>query len=93
MPGFVNREHPQVVPEDFKTNASWIDNRYKLYMPKPKRNQDQQPELYDLEKDREEQNNIASQHPEIVKTMRAELLNWQESVERSLTGADYSLEN
>ncbi len=88
-PGFTNNKHPEAVPENFKTNAAWIDNRYKLYMPKPKKNQDQQPELYDLEKDREENNNIASRHPKIVKAMQAELLEWQKSVEHSLTGADY----
>ncbi len=58
-------------------------------MPRARGNKAQAPELYDLEKDRQEKDNIASQHPEIVKAMRAELLEWQESVQRSLTGADY----
>lgn len=58
-------------------------------MPRARGNKAQVPELYDLEKDRQEKDNIASQHPKIVKAMRAELLEWQESVERSLTGADY----
>ena len=86
---FENRKHPQIVPENFKTNAAWVTDRYKLYMPRPKKGGKQIPELYDLEKDRQENHNIASRHPEIVKAMRAELLQWQESVERSLTGADY----
>lgn len=36
-PVFVNCRRPQMVPENFKTNASWIDNRYKLHMPQPKK--------------------------------------------------------
>ncbi len=59
-------------------------------MPRARGNKAQVPELYDLEKDRQEKDNIASQHPEIVKTMLAELRAWQQSVENSLTGADYT---
>ena len=77
------------MPENFQTNAAWVTDRYKLLLPRAKRNKKQAPELYDLEKDPKETNNIASQHPEIVKAMQAELLDWQKSVERSLTGADY----
>jgi arylsulfatase A-like enzyme len=86
---FENRKHLEIVPENFKTNAAWVTDRYKLLMPRARGNKEQIPELYDLEKDRGETNNIASEHPEIVRAMQAELLEWQESVERSLTGADY----
>jgi arylsulfatase A-like enzyme len=88
-PAFSNHKHPEMVPENFQSSGAWVTDRYKLLMPRARGNKEQIPELYDLEKDREEKNNIASQHPGIVKTMRAELLEWQESVERSLTGADY----
>ena len=67
-------------------SMAWIDNRYKLVLPKGK---NAKYERYDLEIDREEKNNIASQQPELVETMKAQLLKWQASVERSLTGADY----
>ena len=89
IPAFANHKHPEVVPENFKTNAAWTTDRYKLYMPRPKKSGEQIPELYDLVNDSQETTNIASNHPEIVKTMRAQLLEWQESVEQSLTGADY----
>ena len=79
------RATPCIIPK----GAAWLTGRYKLLMPGANRGKEQVPELYDLEKDPEEKNNIASQNPEIVKAMRAELLEWQKSVERSLTGADY----
>lgn len=86
---FVNHRHPEVLTENFLSNAAWVTDRYKLLMPRARRGQERLPELYDLEEDPEEQNNIAPGHPEIVNAMRTELLQWQESVERSLTGADY----
>lgn len=89
-PTFSNHKHPEFLPEKLKTSAAWIDNRYKLFIPKPKKNQDQTPELYDLQNDREERFNIAYQHPEKVNAMLAELRAWQRSVENSLTGADYA---
>ncbi len=45
--------------------------------------------LYDLSADPREEHDIASQHPDVVRRMRGELENWQRSVERSLSGADY----
>jgi arylsulfatase A-like enzyme len=83
---FKNHKHP-VAKTQHNGSMAWIDNRYKLVL--PKRKNARRYELYDLENDREESVDIASKHPEIVKTMRAELLAWQESVGRSLTGADY----
>jgi arylsulfatase A-like enzyme len=86
---FKNHRHDEVKPDNYKTNAAWIDGRFKLYVPKAKKNGQQSAELYDLAKDPQEQTNLAGQHPERVKRMWAELLTWQASVERSLTGADY----
>jgi len=88
-PAFANHKHPDIVAENFRIGAAWVTDRYKLLIPRARGNKEQIPELYDIEKDREEKNNIASGHPEIVKALRAELLEWQESVERSLTGVDY----
>ncbi|MHC4312512.1 MAG: sulfatase-like hydrolase/transferase [Planctomycetota bacterium] len=88
-PAFANHKHPEMLSDNFRSASAWVTDRYKLLMPRARGNKTQVPELYDLEKDRQEKDNIASQHPEIVKAMRAELLEWQESVERSLTGADY----
>jgi hypothetical protein len=88
-PAFVNHRHPRIVPENFQTAAAWVTERYKLVMPRTRGNRKQVPELYGLDKDREEKSNIASQHPDRVKTMLAALRAWQHSVENSLAGADY----
>ena len=64
--------------------SAWVDNKYKLVKLKP-----DTVELYDLTTDLGETNNIASQFPEIVKKMRAELEEWQKSVLRSYQGEDY----
>jgi arylsulfatase A-like enzyme len=88
-PAFSNHKHPEIIPENFETNAAWVTDRYKLYMPRAKKRGKQVPELYDLVNDRQETTNIASKHPEVIKTMLAELRAWQRSVETSLTGADY----
>jgi arylsulfatase A-like enzyme len=64
--------------------SAWSDNRYKLVKPAPNRW-----ELYDLTVDRSEQTDVATQYPEIVDRMKAELENWQQSVLRSYRGEDY----
>jgi len=88
-PSFSNHKHPEIIPENFKTYAAWVTDRYKLLMPRTRGNKEQAPELYDLENDPGEETNIASKHPEMAGRMQAELLEWQKSVERSVTGADY----
>jgi len=45
--------------------------------------------LYDVDKDPQENDNIATQYPEVVERMQKQLRQWQVSVEKSLTGADY----
>ncbi len=85
---FRNYHHPQAKLEDFGGNAAWMDNRLKLVTGKPRDGRDRI-ELYDLLADPRETINIADQHPEIVHRMTEELLNWQQSIERSLSGADY----
>ncbi|HUT58786.1 MAG TPA: sulfatase-like hydrolase/transferase, partial [Phycisphaerae bacterium] len=64
-PAFANHKHPKIVAENFRIGAAWLTGRYKLLMPGAKGGKEQVPELYDLEKDPEEKNNIASQNPEI----------------------------
>lgn len=46
-------------------------------------------ELYDIEKDRAETNNIAHLHPDKVEALRIKLFEWQKSVLNSLKGNDY----
>ncbi|MDO8544102.1 MAG: hypothetical protein Q7S40_26980 [Opitutaceae bacterium] len=81
-----NYRHPVAKTEDFTGSAAWTDNRYKLVAPGGKQ---AACELYDLRADPQEQTDIATQNPEIVERMTAQLHAWQRSVERSLSGADY----
>ena len=61
-----------------------MENRYKVV-----RIESKPAELYDLLADPMEQHDIAAEHPERVSRMVSEMEEWQRSVERSLTGADY----
>jgi hypothetical protein len=81
---FRNHKHPKARTSDFGGTAAICGNRYKLYAPAKGA-----PELYDLEADPAEAVNLAAREPERVKEMLGSLHNWQRSVERSLTGADY----
>ena len=64
--------------------AAWSDNRYKLISPKKGKW-----ELYDLTVDISESNDIADEHPEVVKGMKTELQAFQKSVADSFEGLDY----
>ena len=83
-------------------SSAWNDNRFKLHKHKPGMSDDLREkivkhevkydvkyELYDLTADLAETTDIAAQHPEIVKRMKAELEDWQQSVLRSDRGEDY----
>lgn len=65
--------------------SAWSDNQYKLVKAAPGKY-----ELYDLTVDLGEQTDVATTHPEIVKRMKVELENWQQSVLRSYRGEDYA---
>jgi arylsulfatase A-like enzyme len=87
---FLNYKHPVARTNDFGGDAAWSDNRFKLVVV-PQRSS-MRSELYDLIADPAEAKDIADAHPEVVKRMTAQLREWQRSVERSLTGADYPKE-
>ena len=63
---------------------AWVDNRYKLFKQMP-----DQLALFDMLADPWEKNDIAAEHPDIVKRMDGELEAWRKSVEHSGSGADY----
>ncbi|WP_167898841.1 sulfatase family protein [Wenyingzhuangia aestuarii] len=50
-------------------------------------------ELYDVFKDREEKNNLASLHPDLVAAMEIELLQKFKSIQKSQAGIDYNDQN
>lgn len=86
---FTNYKHPVAKTKDFGGDAAWTDNRYKLVTGEARRGSAARTELFDLVADPKEQNDISARHPDVVRRMTAQLHEWQRSVERSLSGADY----
>lgn len=64
---------------------AWSGNRHKLYTPDGGRTW----ELYDLQADPAETQNLVGELPEVVRSMQAELQQWIESCRVSDQGADY----
>ena len=63
-----------------------IDNDFKLVATSLN---EMQFELYDLENDPKESNNLANTKPELFKNMKSEYLEWSSSVDSSVLGRDY----
>lgn len=85
---FRNYIYPKISEQDFSGEWAVFSNNYKLIV----EGQSPNPmgyELYDIYTDPSERINLASDYPEKVAEMTMALRNWQESVVRSLTGADY----
>jgi arylsulfatase A-like enzyme len=83
--------HSAKYPENsFPGHAAWVDGRYKLHWIPAANAAGGEAEiaLFDLESDREETNDLSQSDPERTAKMTAELRAWQESVLRSLNGAD-----
>lgn len=82
---FRNVIQPPITEEDYGGPRAILDDRYKLVV-----DADANLELFDLRRDEAESDNIADGHPDIVTDLSQQLRAWQESVLRSVTGADYS---
>jgi arylsulfatase A-like enzyme len=78
---------PQALPFRHSRRAAWIEQRYKLVTPDVFAAQTF--ELYDLETDPAEKNDLAAAQPEVFARLRTALLAWQGSVEKSVAGQDY----
>jgi len=79
-----NKAMPAITRDE--GHAAWTDNRYKLHrLPEGK------VELYDLIDDPREKKDLAEAQPETVRKMKAALETWQDSVLKSLGGADYKV--
>jgi len=70
-------------------HAAWIDNRYKLHRIPLADPSQAKYQLYNLEADPAEANDLAGSLPDRVTRMKADLDAWQQSVVRSIAGEDY----
>lgn len=75
--------------DELSGHSAWIDGHLKLHR-KAGKDGAVRFELYDLEDDPQEQNDIANGTSEQVESMREKLTAWQKSVIRSLNGEDYA---
>lgn len=85
---FNNFLHPVVTEEDHLGSRSIIEGDHKLVIHDSKKG-GPKVELFDLKADPAEKTNLASQQPELVTSLQTKLRAWQDSVLKSLTGADY----
>jgi len=74
------------IPFRFKDKGALIDNNLKLIATSLI---NEEFELYDLENDPKESNNLANIKPELFKIMKSEYLEWSLSVDLSVLGRDY----
>ena len=87
---FANFRHPgAIIDADFRGARSIIEGRFKLVI-HDRKNGPPRRELFDLVADPAEKNDLAAAQPETADRLQASLRRWQESVLRSLTGADYN---
>lgn len=78
-------QRPRPIGFQSKKQVAMIDNRYKIYS----KNNGQTFELYDLLHDPGEEQDLATEKPEIAEKMIETLNVWQASCKRSLDGKDY----
>lgn len=85
---FTNWIHPAIDDVDYLGPRAIIDGNFKLVIHEPK-NSDMRRELFDLAADPAEQTNLADQYSTRADQLQTKLRAWQQSVLKSLTGADY----
>lgn len=85
---FTNWIHPAIGDVDYLGPRAIIDGNFKLVIHEPK-NSDMRRELFDLAADPAEQTNLADQYSARADQLQTKLRAWQQSVLKSLTGADY----
>lgn len=85
---FTNFHHPAQTDADYLGPRAIIDGRFKLVIHDNKRGG--QRELFDLATDPAEKTNLLDQQAGLTDRLEAKLRDWQQSVLKSLSGADYS---
>ena len=74
------------IPFSFKDQGALLDNNYKLIASSIAKNEF---ELYNLDDDPIESQDLASEHPKLFEQMKKEFIEWNETVEFSRQGKDY----
>ena len=87
---FQNFRYDSAVEADFEGARAVLGSRYKLVVGGAGSGEPPVRELFDMGEDPEESRDLADSQPAEVERLERELREWQESVLRSLTGADYS---
>ena len=85
---FTNFHQPAIRESDFVGPRAIIDGRFKLVLHET-RNGTVRRELFDLEADPGETTDLLDRQPDLAESLQTKLRAWQQSVLRSLSGADY----
>jgi arylsulfatase A-like enzyme len=85
---FTNYRQPPVVDEDYLGPRAIIDGQFKLVLHEQKSGAEKR-ELFDLEADPAEKANRMENNSAVAQKLEENLRKWQQSVLRSLSGADY----
>jgi arylsulfatase A-like enzyme len=80
------RERRRPIPFRFGNKAALIDHRYKLLTDNLESGEFQ---LYDLEADPREANDLSVSQPDVFARLKQQMLAWNETVEASFAGRDY----
>jgi arylsulfatase A-like enzyme len=85
---FTNFRHPDISDADYLGARAIIDGHHKLVIHESK-NGSAKLELFDLDADPAEKTNLAATQPDRASELHSRLRQWQDSVLKSLGGADY----
>jgi len=85
---FRNYRHTAITEDDYLGPRAIIDGRFKLVI-HDQRSRGVKRELFDLQTDPAERTDLLERQPAVAEELQARLRAWQESVLKSLTGADY----
>jgi arylsulfatase A-like enzyme len=85
---FLNFHYPAITDADYLGPRAIIEGDHKLVIRERKQGEPGI-ELFDLKADPAEKTNLIVEKPELARQLQTDLRQWQESVLKSLTGADY----
>ena len=87
------KERGQPIGFQSAGQVALISDRYKIYGSGGRKKEQKltlpKLKLFDLKKDPSEKNDLAAQHPDLIKKMTATLKQWRKSCRHSDTGGDY----